>query len=243
MLLRALPYRDPARLVLLQEAIGNMGPAGFSAPDYLAFEARASLFESIAAFRNREYELSGVEPPERVIVTRASATLFETLGVRPALGRAFTREDDEPARLVAVLSDALWTRKFARDPAAIGRAILLDRQPFTIVGIMPRGFMFPQRGPLINNVPADVYVPMGFTPRERGGFGSMYAIGVIARLKPGATVTQANVDTRSLVQSNAREIYPASLSGLAAVVGGSATPSAGHERCSGSSSPPSAAYC
>jgi putative ABC transport system permease protein len=222
-LLRALPYRDPTRLVLLQQAIGGT-PAGFSPPDYLAFEARAGFFESIAAFRNREYELSGVEPPERLIVTRASATLFETLGVRPALGRPFTREDDESARPVAVLGDALWTRKFARDPAAIGRAILLDRQPYTIVGVMPNGFTFPQRGLLINNVPADVYVPIAFTPSERRGFGSMYNSGVVARLKPGVTVTQANVDTRALVQSNAREIYPASLSGLAAIIGGSATP-------------------
>jgi putative ABC transport system permease protein len=222
-LLRALPYRDPTRLVLLQQAIGET-PAGFSAPDYLAFEARAGLFESIAAFRNREYELSGVEPPERMTVARASATLFDTLGVRPVLGRPFTREDDEAVRPVAVLSDAMWARKFARDPAAIGRAILLDRQPFTIVGVMPNGFTFPQRGLLSNNVPADVYVPIGFTPRERRGYGSMYANGVVARLKPGVTVAQANVDTRALVQSNAREMYPASLSGLAAAVGGSATP-------------------
>jgi putative ABC transport system permease protein len=222
-LLRALPYRDPTRLVLLQQAIKET-PAGFSAPDYLAFEARASRFESIAAFRNREYELSGVEPPERIIVTRASATLFDTLGVRPALGRPFTREDDESAQPVAVLSDALWTRKFARDPAAVGRAILLDRQPFTIVGVMPTGFTFPQRGLLINNVPADVYVPIGFTPRERRGFGSMYANGVVARLRPGVTLAQANVDTRALAQSNARELYPAPLSGLAAQIGGSATP-------------------
>jgi putative ABC transport system permease protein len=73
-------------------------------------------------------------------------------------------------------------------------------------------------------VPADVYVPAAFTPRERRGFGSMSANGVVARLKPGVTVTQANVDTRALVQSNAREIYPAALSGLAAAIGGSATP-------------------
>ena len=161
-LLRALPYRDPSRLVLVQQAFPQMS-LGFSPPDYLAFEARAGFFETIAAYRNREYELSGVEPPERVTVTRASATLFETLGVRPALGRPFTREDDEAGRLVAVLSDALWERTFARDPAAIGRPILLDRQPFTIVGVMPRGFTFPQRGPILNNVPADVYVPIGFT--------------------------------------------------------------------------------
>ena len=220
-LLRALPYRDPSRLVLVQQAFPQMS-LGFSPPDYLAFEARAGFFEAIAAYRNREYELSGVEPPERVTVTRASATLFETLGVRPALGRPFTREDDEAGRLVAVLSDALWERTFARDPAAIGRPILLDRQPFTIVGVMPRGFTFPQRGPLLNNVPADVYVPIGFTASERRAFGSMYNNSVIARLKAGVTPAQADADTRAVVRSNAREMYPVNLSGLAEVLGGSA---------------------
>ena len=222
-LLRGLPYRDPSRLVLLQLAFPQM-PLGFSPPDYLAFEARAGFSETIAAYRNREYELSGVEPPERVTVTRASATLFDTLGVRPALGRPFTREDDEAGRLVAVLSDALWERTFARDPAAIGRPILLDRQPFTIVGVMPRGFTFPQRGPIINNVPADVYVPIRFTASERRAFGSMYNNSVIARLKAGVTPAQADADTRALVRSNAREMYPATLSGLAEVLGGSARP-------------------
>ena len=220
-LLRALPYRDPSRLVLVQQAFPQMS-LGFSPPDYLAFEARAGFFEAIAAYRNREYELSGVEPPERVTVTRASATLFETLGVRPALGRPFTREDDEAGRLVAVLSDALWERTFARDPAAIGRPILLDRQPFTIVGVMPRGFTFPQRGPILNNVPADVYVPIGFTASERRAFGSMYNNSVIARLKAGVTPAQADADTRAVVRSNAREMYPVNLSGLAEVLGGSA---------------------
>ena len=191
---------------------------------YLAFEPRAAFFESIAVFRNREYELSGVEPPERVTVTRASASLFATLGVQPALGRAFTREEDEGAQPVAVLSDALWARKFGRDPAAIGRAILLDRQAFTIVGVMPRGFTFPQRGPVLNNVPADVYVPIAFAASERRAFGSNYSHSVIARLKPGATTAQADADTHALVRSNALEIYPASLSGLAEALSGSATP-------------------
>ena len=222
-LLRALPYRDPGRLVLVQESFPKVA-IGFSAPDYLAFEARAGFFDSIAAYRNREYELSGVEPPERVNVTRASAALFDTLGVRPALGRAFTREEDERAERVAVLSDALWERTFARDPAAIGRPILLDRQPFTIVGVMPRGFTFPQRGPALNNVPADVYLPIAFTVRERRAFGAMYNNSVIARLKPGVTAAQANADTSALVGSNAREIYPAELNGLAEIIGGSAVP-------------------
>jgi predicted permease len=223
-LLRALPYRDPGRLVLVEEGFPKMPFGSFSPPDYLAFEARAGSFESIAAYRNREYELSGVEPPQRVTVTRASATLFETLGVRPALGRPFTREEDEAGQPVAVLSDALWERTFGRDPTAIGGRILLDRQPFTIVGVMPRGFTFPQRGPIINNVPADVYLPIGFTASERRAFGSMYNNSVIARLKPGVTATQAAADTRALVHANAREMYPTDLSGLADVLVSSVVP-------------------
>ena len=115
---------------------------------------------------------------------------------------------------------------FARDPAAIGRPILLDRRPFTIVGVMPRGFTFPQRGPLINNVPADV-PSIGFTPREQRAFGSNYNISVIARLKAGVTTTQADADTRALVRSNASEIYPAELRDLAGALGGSAASLAG----------------
>ena len=82
-LLRALPYRDPTRLVLLQQAIGTM-PAGFSAPDYVAFEARAGFFESIAAFRNREYELSGVDLPERLTVTRIHPRNLDTYMFLPS---------------------------------------------------------------------------------------------------------------------------------------------------------------
>ena len=222
-LLRGLPYRDPAGLVLLQQAFPQMA-IGFSTPDYLALESRAGFFESVAAYRNREYELSGAEPPERVMVTRASATLFQTLGVQPAIGQAYTREDDEARRPVAVIGDALWARKFGRDPSVIGRAIQLDRRPFTVVGVMPRGFTFPNRGPLINNVPADVYVPIAFSPGERRAFGSGYNKSVIARLKPGVTPEQAHADTRALVSSNAREMYPADLAGLSSVLSGSASP-------------------
>lgn len=78
---------------------------------------------------------------------RVSATLFDVLGTAPALGRAFTREDDEGRRPVAIISDGLWRRKFGGDPAIVGRSILLDRRTFTVLGIMPRGFTFPDRDP------------------------------------------------------------------------------------------------
>ena len=225
-LLRSLPYKDPDRLVMVNEHFKGAAPTlvGFSAPDYLAFEQRAALFESIAVYRNREYELSGVEPPERITVTRTSASLFEVLGVPPAMGKVFTREDNDSGQPVAVISDALWTRKFARDPNILGRPVMLDRVAYTIVAVMPRHFVFPNRGPLINNVPGDVYLPIAFTPRERQAFGSMYNNSVIARLKPGVTAAQAGADAAALIESTSPEIYPAALSGLAAALTASATP-------------------
>ena len=144
--------------------------------------------------------------------------------MQPSLGHSFTREDDEAGRPVAVLSDALWARLFARDPAAIGRPILLDRRPFTIVGVMPRGFTFPQRGPLINNVPADVRPDRVHARTAR--LRQHYNISVIARLKAGVTTTQADADTRALVRSNASDLSGGA-QGPGCALGGSAASLAG----------------
>jgi predicted permease len=223
-LLRSLPYRDPGRLMLFTERIGTMPPAGFSAPDYIAFRDRLTSLESIAAYRNREYELSGVEAPERIIALRASASLFTLLGVGPVIGRTFTPAEDEGSARVAILSSRLWARAFGRDPSVIGRAVMLDRQPYSVIGVMPETFVFPSRGPLLNNVPADVYIPISFTPSERMAFGSMYANSVIGRLKPGVTPERAAAEARDLVSANAKELYPASLGGLGSVISASGAP-------------------
>ena len=223
-LLRSLPYREPGRLMLFHQRIGEMPPWGFSPPDYLAFRDRATSLESIAAYRNREYELSGVEAPERIIALRASASLLTLLGVSPVFGRTFTQAEDEGRARVAILSDRLWARAFGRDPNVVGRAVMLDRQPYSVIGVLPDTFAFPSRGPLDNNVPADVFIPISFTPAERRGFGSMYANSVIGRLKPGATADRAAAEARDLVRANAAELYPASLAGLASAVSAGAAP-------------------
>ena len=93
------------------------------------------------------------------------------MGVQPAVGRTFTREDDEAARPVAVIGDAFWTRKFGRDPGAVGRVIRLDRQPYTIVGVMPRGFVFPTAG-RSSITCRRTCLPIAFTPRERRAFAA-----------------------------------------------------------------------
>jgi hypothetical protein len=128
-LLRSLPYREPGGLVLFNERIGTMAPGGFSPPDYVAFRDRVTSLESIAAYRNREYELSGVQAPERIIALRASASLLNLLGVNPVIGRTFTPAEDEAPARVAILSSRLWARAFGNDPNVIGRAVMLDRQP------------------------------------------------------------------------------------------------------------------
>src|SRR5262245_19401647 len=122
-LLRSLPYRDPAGLVLFSERIGTMAPGGFSPPDYIVFRERVTSLESIAADCNREYDLSGLEAPERIIGLRASASLLSLLGVNTIMGRTFTPAEDDGAARVAILSGRLWARAFGSDPTVIGRAV------------------------------------------------------------------------------------------------------------------------
>jgi predicted permease len=210
-LLRSLPYAQPQRLVMLYERIGSMPPFGFSAPDLMAFRERVRSYETLAAFRSVEFELSGVDQPERVQATRISASLLDVLGVAPALGRAFTEEEDTGRQPVAILSNALWRRKFGADPSIVGRAVSLDRRPYTIVGVMPPRFTFPNRGPQLNNIPADLYVPISFTPIELGGFGMMFNNSVIARLKPGVTPQQAAAEAMAIAKQLVADVYPPAL--------------------------------
>lgn len=212
-LLRPLPYREPERLVLLYELLpGANRPFGFSAPDFAGFVERAQSFESVAAFRCRTYELSGIETPERLSGALVSSGLFRLLGVAPALGREFTDDEDRGGKPVAILSDALWARKFSRDPRIVGKGITLDRTNYTVVGVLPPRLVFPSPGPSVNNVPAEVYVPVSFTPRELEAFGSMYNSSVVARLKPGVSISQAALEAKAIAARIVTELYPASFS-------------------------------
>ena len=209
-LLRALPYHDPDRLVILYEGIPKAlsGPIGFSAPDFKAFESRVRSFEGIAAFGGRQFELSGRDQPERVSAARVSAAIFDVLGVPPALGRPFSREEDDARVPVVILTDRLWRRRFAADPRILGQSISLDRRSYTVVGVMPPRFVFPNRGPLINNEPADLYVPISFTESELTGFASMYNNSVVGRLKPGIAVKEADAEVRTVAGGLVQDIYP-----------------------------------
>jgi len=224
-LLRSLPYRSPDRLVLLYESVGATAePFGFSAPDIVAFGERTRSYDGLAAFKSVELELSGVERPERIAGAKISASLLDVLGVAPAAGRGFTAAEDTGRQPVAILSDRLWRRAFDADPGVLGRALSLDRRTYTIVGVMPAAFVFPHRGPHLNDVPADVYVPMSFSGLELGAFGSMYNNSLLGRLKPGVTPQQATAEAAAIAGQIVREVYPAQLREMGFAVTATATP-------------------
>ena len=212
-LVKSLPFTDPSRLVMVREELlmAKSGPIDFSAPDFRGFEERARSFEGLAAYNTKTYELSGIDQPERVTGLRASAELFGVLGVPPALGRTFTRAEDEGRVPLVVLSDGLWRRSFAADPSVVGRTVVLDRRAHTVVGVMPRSFVFPSRGPLRNNAPADLFVPISFTNGELNGFASMYNNSVVGRLTEGVTLSQADAEARVVASQLINEVYPAQM--------------------------------
>ncbi len=212
-ILRPLPYANPDRLVQVKEWIPKAIPTPIlvCAPDAVQFQRESKSFEAMAAFANGESELSGGAEPQRVKVDRVNASLFSTLGVQPSLGRAFTTEEDNLGRQVAILSYGLWQRRFGADPHVLGRAVTLDRKSYVVVGVMPSSFVFPLRG-MSWAEPADVFVPMGFTKEELAAAGDNFNYGLIGRLKKGVSATLATAD----VEAIARHIlgsYPPELRG------------------------------
>ncbi len=212
-LLRPLPFKNPSRLVMLWEGLPEIGYPKIegSAPDIVLYEREQKSFVSIGAFQNKDFDLSGGSgEPERLTAARASASLFPTLGISPLIGRTYTRDEDESRAKVAVLSYGFWQRRFAGDPSIVDRTIDLDREPYTVLGVMPRNFVFPVRGPEGSDQPADLWVPMAFTQTELTGWGMYFNNNVICRLKPGVTIAQAQAEA-NLIAGRLMQVYPAAL--------------------------------
>jgi putative ABC transport system permease protein len=208
-ILRPLPYGVPDRLVLVKAWIPKAisDPIPVCAPDVVQFQRENHTFESLAAFRGGQLDLAGGAEPQRVNVDRVNANLFSLLGVQPSLGRAFTADEDHQDRLVAILSHGLWQRQFGADPNIIGHTVTLNRQPYTVIGVMPRTFIFPLSG-MDQGEASDVFVPMSFTSEELADVGDNFNYSLVGRLKSGVTLTQANADLGAIAQ-RILETYPA----------------------------------
>jgi len=211
-LLRPLPFKDSKRLVLLHEGLPKIGfpKMLFSPPDFAVLAREQKFFSELGTFLNKSMDISGHGEPDRVIVSRVSATLFPMLGAEPMLGRTFTAQEDSPGHAVAILSYAFWRRRYGADPKILGQQIELNRQPYVVVGVMPRQFTFPLPGLEINGSPADLWVPMAVTPTELQEWGGLYTTSVVGRLRRGLTLNQALAELNSLGPAILAS-YPASI--------------------------------
>ena len=210
--LRPLPYRDPGRLVAVWNRWTETPRAALSSLEYFDYREQLRSFEHFGVSAGGAMTLTGSGEPLRIPIGVVSHGVLPALGVAPQLGRLFTFEEDTPNRnLVILLADGLWRRRFAADPGIVGRSIVLDRQPFTVVGVMPPGFRLPRDFDAA--VPAEAFMPLGFDRTTVPIRGSHFLTG-IARLKPGVSAEQAATEIAALAERFAREIpqdYPASL--------------------------------
>src|SRR5262249_7824055 len=139
----------------------------FSCPDYLFVTSNSRSFAAAGAYRTEEYELSGAGQPLRVQGARVTASLFSVLGASPAMGRAFTPEEDDGRRRVVVLNYGLAQSWFGIPERALGKTVFLNRSPYQVIGVMPRSFSFPIRGARFNDRPAELFVPVSWSNEDR----------------------------------------------------------------------------
>src|SRR5215218_8862528 len=207
-LLSPLAGRDPDRLVLLWESTKDTPQIPVSYPNYLDWRQRTRSFEDIAAFNGfDQFTMTGQGDPERVHGGLASGNLFTVFGVEPAAGRLLAPRDDRPeADPVAVISDEFWQRRFGADRQIVGKTIVLDGNPYTIVGVMPPNFRI---------IGSEVLIPLGrFTHTPRFVRSNHGLIG-IGRLKPNVTIDQMLADLGAVARQLQRE-YPADNAGIGA---------------------------
>jgi putative ABC transport system permease protein len=207
LLLRPLPFHEPERLAVLSDK-GRAGMRmSISYPNYIDWRERAQSFEGMASVRSHPFNLTGVDKPAQLRGRMVNWNFFHLLGVQPQLGRLFVAEDDRyGAARTALLSHGLWQEKFAAEAGIIGKKVSLDGDPYEVIGVLPPGFEYFRAD--------DVYVPLGLVAGLKTGFyagfmdrGIQYGLNVLARLKPGVTLQQADQEMAGISAQLERE-YP-----------------------------------
>jgi putative ABC transport system permease protein len=214
-LLRTLPFEDPDRLVMVWESNQQQGrdEDAVAPANYLDWKNQNNVFEDMAASRNMAFILTGTDEPERLLGTMANASLFSVLGVNPILGRPFAPQDEQPgAGRVVLLSYGIWERVFGSSPSIIGQPLTLNNQPFTVIGVMPREFRYPDTAelwiPPQNVVPDPPLKTTGDISTVRGS----HYLRVIARMAPNVTLQQAQTEM-GVIAARLQEQYPATNNG------------------------------
>jgi putative ABC transport system permease protein len=201
-LLRPLPFADAKRLVKLWEDQSSGGYTRMepSPANYRDWKRMSTVFEDMAAYRGLSVNLIGSGRPERLEGASVNANLFPMIGAKPFLGTLFSTADDrDGAPGTAVLSYSLWRSRFASDQNVTGRKILLDGEPYIIIGVMPPAFVFPRRE-------VEIWTAMRFSNSDFEDRGNNY-LQVLAKLRPGVSLLQARAEMRAVASQLQRE-YP-----------------------------------
>jgi putative ABC transport system permease protein len=208
--MRPLPYTEPDRLARVTSDFTGLGSTdvGLSQPELADYRDRSGIFEALAGVWALNANLTEVDEPERVEVLLASPSYFDVLGARPQLGRLFRPDDEGPGITeVLVISDALWRRRFASSPSAIGRRLKIDQDWYTVIGVLPPEFRHPGRSVLTD---VDAWAPASFIGKpfpEQAQRFNYFITGAIGRLKPGITVNEAR-QRLAVVAQGFRDAYP-----------------------------------
>jgi putative ABC transport system permease protein len=224
-LLRPLPYLSPDRLVIVSET--DMQPPVSSdrlpaAPaNFVDWREQNQVFENIGACANNIFNITGAGEPERIMGMFATAGLFDVLGVKPVLGRVYRGEEDKPGGdRVVILSHSLWQRRFGSEAGVLEKTIVLNNEPYTIIGVMPPGFQSVTRIPDgVALADSELWIPLGSTANAAEFISNrdIHLLAVVARLKPGVTRDQAQSEMTTIA-SRLEQTYPDTNTGLGASV-------------------------
>ncbi len=199
-LLRPLPYPAGDRVMSIAEwARGN--PTAVAPPNFVDWRTDNTTLQALGAYVDQNLTLSSGGEPERIDAALVEAEVFDVLSVQPLFGRTFTKAETRPGGpRVAILGHGLWQRRFGSDPRLVGRSVMLEGEPYTIVGVMPDGFAFPEVSQLWTPLALG---PRDLSPNQRGA----HYIRAVGRLKPGVTREQAESDLDAIERRIAKQ-YP-----------------------------------
>jgi putative ABC transport system permease protein len=209
-LLRPLPFRDPSQLVRVASANARLHTVSgaVSYPDFADWRSQNHVFQDMAAYTDSSFALTGIEQPAHLQAATVTAGMFNLLGASPELGRGFQTEDDEPHHHVVILSHSLWKERFGGDPQIIGRVITLDNSAYTVVGVMPASFeyLLQREAPALWSSLSPLRESTTDSPTMADERDAHF-LRVIARLKPGVTLAEAQANMDVIAASLGKQ-YP-----------------------------------
>jgi predicted permease len=195
-LLRALPFRDPDKLVVVREVYGDGQEGSSSGPNFMDWKKRNHTLEGLTAWRGINLGLVGAGEPEEITAATVDADFFRVMGIDPILGRGFASGEDQGQATVVVLSETLWRSRFGADRTILGRPISMSGQPYTVIGVVP--FSSAYTGPV------QAWLPLGYG-QGRSAQRDSHSYDVVGRLKAGVTLGQTQADVGGVAKALERE--------------------------------------